>query len=92
MSTYTFFFVPTILFLTIVAPLWITLHYRSKKRSELGLSEHERQQLEDLLMKLDKIIDRVDALEKILDDDQPTWRSSPGESTRAQPTSKQGGQ
>ena len=42
------FFVPTIVFLVIVAPLWILMHYRSKQRTRSELSEDERQAL-DLL-------------------------------------------
>jgi len=53
---------PTILFMVIVAPLWIIFHYRSKKDAATGLSEHERQQLEDLLVKLDKMSERVATL------------------------------
>ena len=71
--------VPTILFMVIVAPLWIIFHYRSKKRSETGLSEHERLQLEDLLVKLDKMSDRVATLEEILDQRHGSWRRASDE-------------
>src|SRR4029453_15533070 len=40
------FFVPTIVFLVIVAPLWILMHYRSKQRARSELSAEERQLLE----------------------------------------------
>lgn len=76
MSFFTFLQVPTILFMVIVAPLWIIFHYKSKKRSETGLSEHERLQLEDLLVKLDKMSDRVETLERILDERHGSWRRS----------------
>ncbi|TMO90876.1 envelope stress response membrane protein PspB, partial [Pseudoalteromonas sp. S3178] len=32
---------PLIIFMVIVAPLWLILHYRSKKQVSQGLSEHE---------------------------------------------------
>ncbi len=74
MSFTTFLIAPTIIFVAFVAPLWLILHYRSKKREETGLSEHERQQMEDLLVKLDKMTDRVETLEKILDERHGSWR------------------
>lgn len=76
MSFFSFLYTPAILFMVIVAPLWIILHYKSKKRSEAGLSEHERQQLEDLLVKLDKMSERVETLEEILDSRHGKWRRS----------------
>ena len=36
---------PFILFMIFVAPLWLILHYRSKKQVSQGLSEHEHRQL-----------------------------------------------
>ncbi|MDH4041030.1 MAG: envelope stress response membrane protein PspB, partial [Gammaproteobacteria bacterium] len=35
-------FVPTILFLVIVAPLWLTMHYRSVSRASRGLTREDR--------------------------------------------------
>jgi len=74
MTFFSYLYAPTILFMVIVAPLWIILHYKSKKKSEAGLSEHERQQLEDLLVKLDKMSERVGTLEEILDQRHGSWR------------------
>ncbi|GAB2188485.1 envelope stress response membrane protein PspB [Sessilibacter sp. MAH2] len=75
MSFTSFLFVPTILFMIFVAPLWIIFHYKSKRKEETGLSEHERLQLEELLVKLDKMSDRIKTLEEILDDRHGSWRS-----------------
>ncbi len=66
--------VPMILFLVFIAPLWLILHYRSQKQARTGLSEHERQQLEDLLVKLDKMAERVATLEEILDEKHSGWQ------------------
>lgn len=74
MSMAVFLFVPTIIFMTIVAPIWLLLHYRSKTRSVKGLEQSEKQELESLLMVADKLTDRIDALEKILDVESPDWR------------------
>ncbi|MFT2110030.1 envelope stress response membrane protein PspB [Marinomonas sp. 2405UD68-3] len=74
MSMAVFFFVPTIIFMTVVAPMWLILHYRSKSRAAKGLEQSEKQELESLLMVADKLTDRIDALEKILDVESPDWR------------------
>ncbi|KGE02889.1 hypothetical protein HRUBRA_02533 [Pseudohaliea rubra DSM 19751] len=37
MEFWQFMFVPTILFLVVVAPIWITMHYRSVSRSSRSL-------------------------------------------------------
>lgn len=67
-------FVPAILFLVIVAPLWIIMHYRSVNKARLGLNEEDRQAIEDMLETIDKLSDRIEALEAILDDGHPQWR------------------
>ena len=43
MEFWKFMFVPTILFLLIVAPLWITMHYRSVNRSSRSLNIQDRE-------------------------------------------------
>ncbi|SJN56750.1 envelope stress response membrane protein PspB [Vibrio ruber] len=67
--------VPLIVFMVVVAPLWLILHYRSKKRSEGGLSQEDYEQLAALSAKADSLQQRVHTLEKILDDETPNWRS-----------------
>lgn len=68
------FFVPTVVFLVIVAPLWILMHYRSKQRSQSELSAEERQQLEQLAVRAERMGERIETLESILDDETPGWR------------------
>jgi phage shock protein B len=68
------FFVPTVVFLVVVAPLWITLHYRSKHRSLGALSEEERQSLEQLGTRAEQMGERIATLESILDSETPGWR------------------
>jgi len=70
-----FLSVPTILFLTIVAPLWIIMHYRSVNRAQSGLNESDRQTIDDMLVTVDKLVERIDALEAILDNSHPQWRN-----------------
>ena len=69
------FFVPTVVFLVIVAPLWILMHYRSKQRARGELSADERQLLETLAVRADRMAERIETLESILDDETPGWRS-----------------
>ena len=74
MEFWKFMFVPTILFLTIVAPIWITMHYRSVNRSSRSLNREDRESIEQMLDTVDRLTDRIGALESILDDDHPQWR------------------
>ena len=58
------FFVPTIVFLVIVAPLWILMHYRSKQRARGELSAEERQLLELLSVRAERMGERIETLTK----------------------------
>jgi len=66
--------VPTIIFLTIVAPIWIFMHYRSKQRAQSALSDDERAELETLSAQASRMLDRIETLEAILDSETPGWR------------------
>ncbi len=67
-------FVPTVIFMTIVAPTWIFMHYRSKQKLSSALSAEERSHLDDLRLQAERMIDRIDTLEAILDEQTPGWR------------------
>jgi phage shock protein B len=66
---------PVIIFMVIVAPIWLVLHYRSKGQVSQGLSEEEYIQLSDLSETADKMADRIKTLEAILDAETPEWRN-----------------
>ncbi|MEM0514311.1 envelope stress response membrane protein PspB [Pseudoalteromonas sp. YIC-827] len=66
---------PIVIFLVIVAPLWLILHYRSKKQVSQGLSEHEHRQLNELAHKAEKMAERIHTLETLLDQESPQWRN-----------------
>lgn len=70
--------VPTIIFLTIVAPIWIFMHYRSKQRAQSALSDRERAELETLSAQAGRMLDRIETLESILDSETPGWRHRMG--------------
>jgi phage shock protein B len=74
MEFWKFMFVPTILFLVIVAPMWITMHYRSVSRSSRSLNQEDRESIEQMLETVDKLTDRIGTLESILEVDHPDWR------------------
>ena len=74
MSTILFVFIPTIIFMSVIAPLWLLLHYRSRNRAGKALNATEKRELEALLAQADKLADRVETLERILDVENPDWR------------------
>ena len=69
-----FLMAPIIIFLVIVAPIWLILHYKSKRNASQGISEEERSQLNQMSERVEKMRERVQTLERILDDDSPSWR------------------
>jgi phage shock protein B len=75
MKFFEFMFVPTILFLTVVVPIWLTMHYRSINRSSRSLSNEDQDTIEHMLVTVDKLGDRIQSLESILDADHPDWRA-----------------
>ncbi|MEW6981768.1 envelope stress response membrane protein PspB [Colwelliaceae bacterium 6471] len=66
---------PVIIFMIIVAPIWLILHYRSKRQISQGLTEEEYAQLSELSELADKMADRIKTLEAILDAETPDWRN-----------------
>lgn len=66
---------PIILFMIFVAPIWLVLHYRSKRQVSQGLTEEEFEQLNELVRKAEKMNQRIETLESILDSESPEWRS-----------------
>ena len=74
MEFWKFMFVPTILFMVIVAPMWITMHYRSVSRSSRSLNQEDRESIEQMLETVDQLTDRIGTLESILEVDHPDWR------------------
>ncbi|MBD3648253.1 MAG: envelope stress response membrane protein PspB [Pseudomonadales bacterium] len=68
------FFVPVVVFLVVVAPIWIIVHYRSKTRTADGLTERERGELDEMIEVANKMAARIETLESILDVESPGWR------------------
>ena len=66
---------PILIFLIFVAPIWLILHYRSKKQVAQGISEEEYVTLLELAERAEQMAERIHTLEAILDSDSPEWRS-----------------
>ncbi len=61
-------------FLVIVAPLWLILHYTTKRRQAQGLTREDEKMLSDLWQLANRMESRIHALETILDTRVPGWR------------------
>jgi phage shock protein B len=67
-------FVLSVIFMTVVLPLVIIMHYTTKWKATKGLSDDEQKMLEDLWKDSQAMQSRVNALETILDGEVPDWR------------------
>lgn len=70
---------PLIIFLVIVCPLWMILHYRAEARRErMGVttppSAEDQELMTRMVTLLEKMETRIGSLERILDADHPKWR------------------
>lgn len=65
-----------IIFMTVIAPLWIIFHYGSKKHENRRLTPDDERMLEDLWRSAKEMERRLGALESIVEPDAPT-RASP---------------
>ncbi len=69
-----FLHVPLILFLVIVAPVWIISHYVTRWRTAKTLSAEDEKMLAELWELAPRMESRINTLERILDADVPDWR------------------
>jgi phage shock protein B len=67
-------FVLTTIFMVIVVPFIVIMHYSTKWKATKGLSDDEHRMLEDLWKESQAMQSRVNALETILDSQAPDWR------------------
>jgi len=75
MQVTTAMFVLSIIFMTVIVPLFVIMHYTTKWKATKGLSDDEHQMLEDLWKESQAMQSRVNALETILDSEVPDWRN-----------------
>ena len=66
---------PLIVFLVVVVPVWLFLHYRSKRTSTApGDSVAVDGEVAELWQTTRRMEERIRTLERILDADTPNWR------------------
>ena len=63
-----------ILFLTIGLPLWLVLNFVTRWKQSREISRDDEQMLEELWALSQRLDDRIETLERILDDDHANWR------------------
>lgn len=63
-----------ILFVVLVLPLAIIMHYVTKWKATKGLSAEDEKMLEELWENAQQMHSRINALETILDSEVPEWR------------------
>ena len=72
-----FIFVPLLVFVVFVAPIWIIAHYVTRWRTAKTLSAEDEKLLGDLWQVAERLEKRIDSIERILDADSPEWRRRP---------------
>ncbi len=63
-----------ILFMVVVAPLWMLLHYTTRWKSTKTISNEDENILGELWESADRIDSRLKNIERILDAEAPDWR------------------
>ncbi|WMS88564.1 envelope stress response membrane protein PspB [Pleionea litopenaei] len=74
------------IFLVVVVPYWLKLHYRGEKNTKSSESKvtnkststSEPEKVEQLHLLAEQLTERVKNLESILDDKAPGWRTNHG--------------
>ena len=73
--------VPVIVFITVVGPIWVIFHYitvwKRLKAGELGNGQVavSKEELTRLTGVAERLEDRIQSLETILDEEFPDWRN-----------------
>lgn len=71
-------FVLGILFLVIVAPIWVVAHYVTRWRAVRRLTGEDEKTLSELWQNARRMEARIETLEKVLDAEAPGWRMRTG--------------
>ena len=72
-------FVLGVIFLVVVAPIWIIAHYLTRWRRSRKLSIEDERSLGELYEAARKMEARLAALESVLDSEAPGWRTRVGD-------------
>ncbi|MCD6581976.1 MAG: envelope stress response membrane protein PspB [Desulfuromusa sp.] len=63
-----------IVFMVVVLPIWLLLHYLAKMKKMQGLSKKDEATLSELWQNGSQLQQRIATLETILDEKNPDWR------------------
>ncbi len=63
-----------IVFMVVVLPIWLLLHYLAKMKKMQGLSKKDESTLSELWQNGSQMKQRIATLETILDEKYPDWR------------------
>lgn len=63
-----------ILLLAVVAPVWITMHYVTLWKKQGGITAEDQDVLSTLKANSEKLEQRLNIMERILDEEVPDWR------------------
>lgn len=63
-----------VVFIAVPAPLFIVLHFITKWKQSREISGGDEQMLEDLWQLSQRLEERLESLETILDNESPEWR------------------
>ena len=63
-----------IVFIAIPAPIFIVLHFITKWKQSREISGGDEKMLEDMWLMSQRMEERLETLETILDDELPEWR------------------
>jgi phage shock protein B len=66
--------IAVIIFVAIPAPLFIVLHFITKWKQSREISSGDEEMLEDLWRLSQRLEERLETLETILDNELPDWR------------------
>jgi phage shock protein B len=69
--------VPLILFMVVVAPIWIIAHYTTRWRTAKTLSPEDEKQLAEIWQVAERMEERIGNIERILDADGPGEEKQP---------------
>lgn len=70
-----FLAIPLTIFMLFVAPIWLWLHYSNRAERGNQLNGSERQRLIKLSDEAQRMRERIETLEQILDAEHPNWRN-----------------
>jgi len=69
-------FIPVIAITMPIAIVWISMHYKYKNRALGSMTDDQLTELSQMSKIADILDQRVNVLERILDDEVPNWREN----------------